>query len=127
MRKITREGRDARENREYRGGLRQGYLRRSRWDGCDDYLEHGRDETAGTPRREPPILAHVGLASPDESSSFCKLCSSVSRPSRASATRGGGGSPSRCPPRTSCLATSSAGISLSRGFSFSPSLRALRI
>ncbi len=36
--------------------------------------------------------AHVGLASSDESSSFCKLRSSASRPSRASATRGGGGS-----------------------------------
>src|SRR5215203_7445693 len=60
--------------------------------------------------------AHVGLASSEGSSSFCTLCSSASRPSRASATRGGGGSPSRCPPWTSCLATSSAGISLSRGF-----------
>src|SRR5215210_8670573 len=52
MREITREGRDARANREYRGGLRQRYLRRSRWDGCDDPLEHGRDEIAGKPRRK---------------------------------------------------------------------------
>jgi hypothetical protein len=61
----AREWREAREVRGCRGGFGQGYLRRSRRDGCDDYLEYDRDEAARTPGKlRPGASRHQGARCP---------------------------------------------------------------
>jgi hypothetical protein len=61
----AREWREAREVRGCRGSFRQGHLRRSRRDGCDDYLEYDRDEAARTPSElRPDASRHQGARCP---------------------------------------------------------------